>query len=365
MPSASSGKKPRILISGVGNKYGGTETVVSRFIGALSGRFAFDTICHGPYKQPEYTMWDNRVITIPAKRMHPLSHAIELRKFFRENCNSYSALWHNANSFSNIDTLELAADADIPVRICHFHNTQVLGNPLNKALSALHKKKAGDLATVRLACSAEAGQFAYGNLPFSVVNNAFELNSFVYSERKRFEIRNELGLVDKFVIGNVGRLAEQKNQSVLINSMPLVLSKKLNAVLVIVGDGPLKQRLLDEAKALGVEKSVYFVGTRLDVNDVLSAFDVFAFPSLFEGLGVAVVEAQVNGLPCVVSNRVPSSAIVSNTVNVLPPDDPAIWADRICSSSRDDFQLDSALACRYELSREAERLAELFDFSVH
>lgn len=360
MTSASRQKKPRVLITGVGNKYGGTETVVSRFIGALSDRFSFDTVSHAPYKQLEYTMWDNRVIAIPAKRMHPLVHAKELRRFFRESGGNYCALWHNANSFSNIDTLELATNAGVPVRICHFHNTQVLGNSLNKALSVMHKKKAGSLATVRVACSVEAGVFAFGNLPFSVVNNAFDIGSFAYSEKSRFAIRRELGLSDEFVIGNVGRLAEQKNQAVLIEAMPAILSKKRNAVLVIVGDGPLRQRLLDKARELGVEANVMLVGSRMDVDEILSAFDVFAFPSLFEGLGVAVVEAQANGLPCVLSDRVPSSAIVSNAVSVIPPDDSLAWADLICSCTRDNFKLDNALAGRYEIAKEAELLAELF-----
>ena len=360
MDNERQSQKPRVLVTGVCNKYGGTETVVSRFIRELSDRFAFDTISHAPYKQEEYSQGDNRVIVIPAKRMHPVEHAIELRRFFNCHADDYCALWHNANSFSNIDVLDLAEKANIPVRICHFHNTQILGNTLNKALSELHRKRVARIATVRLACSQEAGKFAFAENSFQVLNNAFSVSEFTFNAESRAKIRKEFELANSFVIGNVGRLAEQKNQECLIRALPNILEVRPDAMLVLVGDGALKHKLEREASLVGVASRVRFAGVQKDVASFFSAFDVFAFPSTFEGLGVAVVEAQANGLPCVISDKVPTAAIVSESVRIIPADFPKRWAEEICKCSRDKFIKNELLMERFEVRKEANVLAHYF-----
>lgn len=352
--------KPRVLITGVGSQYGGTEIVVSRFVGELSPRFSFDTISGTPKKQSEYTSGSNREFLIPAKSANPLAHVLGIRRHFRDFASQYCAIWHNANSFANIDVLRLAEKSGIQIRVCHFHNTRFLGNSINKAVSSFNQSAAASIATTRLACSEEAGRFAYGGQSYEVLSNAFNLNNFTFSDANRESLRNELGLGDRFVIGCVGRLAEQKNQIVLIRALPEILKYRSDAVLVLVGNGPLREDLLSEARKLGVAKHLMLTGPREDVEKLLSAFDVFAFPSVFEGLGVAVVEAQANSLPCVVSTNVPSQAIVSRSAIVIPPDDSNLWAHSICSMCRADFMPDLELMGQFDIGLEADRLAAIF-----
>lgn len=352
--------KPRVLVTGLMSNLGGTETVVSRFVGALSERFAFDAVSSVPLLQPEFTTGDNRVVDIPARHAHPLAHEAAMRRFFRESAGKYCALWHNANNLSNIGDLKLAKKYGIPVRICHFHNTRHLGNALNKLFGAVHKKQLDELATLLFACSEGAGRFAYGARPFTVINNAFDAGLYAFDEGNRARTREELGLGDSFVVGNVGRLAEQKNQIVLLRAMPHVLKRVADAKLVVVGEGVLHGELVEQARALGVEDCVVFTGAREDARQIMSAFDVFAFPSKFEGLGTALVEAQANGLPCVVSENIPKAAIVGSPVRVVCGDDPVCWAEAICSSNRSDFTLDISLMSRYDIEAEAKRLAGFF-----
>ena len=353
-------KKPRILVSGVGCQYGGTEAVVSRYIGKLSDRFVFDTISYEPKKQREFTLGDNREIMIPLKREHPFERFIKLRRFFRDCSSDYCAVWHSANSFANIDSLKLAAQFNIPVRIYHFHNTRDVCSPLGKLAGSFNRSVAIDLPTVRLACSEEAGQYAFGDRPFDVLANAFHFSDFAFDEEARFSIRKELGLEGCFVIGNVGRLADQKNQIVLIKALPEILKRRPEAVLVLVGEGPLRDMLLTKAKSLGVESHLMLTGPRNDVKALLSAFDVFAFPSIFEGLGVAVVEAQANGLPCVMSEHVPSLAVVSKSAVIVPSYDADAWASNICALDRNAFEADDIRSSRFDIEAEAERLAGYF-----
>ena len=88
-----------------------------------------------------------------------------------------------------------------------------------------------------------------------------------------------------------------KNQILLVRSLPEIIKFRANAMLVLVGEGPSKELIMEEARSLGVENHLVLTGPRMDVASLLSAFDVFAFPSVFEGLGMAAVEAQANGLP--------------------------------------------------------------------
>ncbi len=360
-PHDAGGAKPRVLVAGLAGNIGGTEVVVSRFVGALSDRFAFDAISPVPLLQPEFTAGDNTVIDIPAKRAHPLAREMALRRLFRESAGKYCALWHNANNLSNIDDLRLARAYGVPVRICHFHNARYLGDALNKLLSAMHKRRLGDLATLLFACSEGAGRFAYGDAPFTVVNNAFDVESYAFDEGDRARAREELGLENSFVVGNVGRLDEQKNQAVLLQAMPHILGKVADAKLVVVGEGVLHDELVAQARALGVEQHVVFTGARADARRIMSAFDVFAFPSLFEGLPIALLEAQANGLPCVVSDRIPAAAVVGEPVSTVPCGDVGAWAEAVCSLNRADFTLDGSRMGRYDIRVEAERLAAFFN----
>lgn len=352
--------KPKILVAGIGCGYGGTETVVSRFIEELSDRFEFDTFSDVPLKQIQYIEKDNRIIPMVAKRKNPIQYARDIRIFFRKHADEYQGLWFNANSFSNITPLVLADKMGIEKRIVHFHNTEVLGNSINRILTNIHREEVNRIASTKIACSKEAGLFAYGiNSGFEIINNSFQISDFQYDEEARNAVRMEMGLTDSFVIGTTGRLAKQKNQSYLINLLPELLKEKPNTKFVIVGEGPLERSFKKQVVALGVKNKVIFTGARTDISRILSAFDVFAFPSLFEGLGISLVEAQANALPCVISDQIPSRAIVSKSVLIEPLSNREAWVKSLLSSSRETFKFSKKIM-EFDMSTCAPRLANYF-----
>lgn len=159
----------------------------------------------------------------------------------------------------------------------------------------------------RFACSKAAGEWLYrGKADFQILKNGIEPSKFIFSEKARKQIRGNLKLNDSdFVIGTVGRCVEQKNQRRAIEILKEIHANNERAKLVIIGDGPLKENLKKQAESLGIKESVIFTGAVANVNEYYSSFDVFLFPSLYEGLGIVLVEAQANGLPCVMSSTTP------------------------------------------------------------
>jgi glycosyltransferase involved in cell wall biosynthesis len=145
-----------------------------------------------------------------------------------------------------------------------------------------------------------------------IVNNGIDSEKFRFSEEERKRIREDLQLDDEFVIGNVGRLQQQKNQGFLIDVFADIVDKNSSARLLIVGEGEDELFLKNKAIELGLEEKIIFYGFTTKMSSVLSAMDVFVLPSLFEGFGIVNIEAQANGLPCVVSDNMPTSVCLSD-----------------------------------------------------
>ncbi len=183
------------------------------------------------------------------------------------------------------------------------------------------------------ACSQSAGEWLIKNKPFTVLNNAIDINKFVYSEKIRGEVREELGLSsDCLVIGSVGRFSYEKNPYGILNIFKSVLSKNPDAKLLWVGDGKMHSEIEQCIHKDGLDKSVILTGVRADVHRLMQAMDVFIFPSLWEGLGIVAIEAQAAGMPCFCSKAVPQEAAVTDLCKFLPLDNYELWAREILSA---------------------------------
>ena len=135
---------------------------------------------------------------------------------------------------------------------------------------------------------------------------------------------------------NAGHLAEVKNQRFLIRMMPKLLKKRPDAFLLLLGEGEDREMLQQLIKDLGLTDSVRMTGNVSNVNEYLSAMDVFAFPSLYEGLPLSIVEVQANGLPCIISDRVPRDVFITDLLTPLSLDDENAWIEAVCSARRRD-----------------------------
>ncbi len=234
----------------------------------------------------------------------------------------------------------MARRAGVPVRIIHSHGaglrksrTRTLKLLLHRSGRALWSPAATDL----WACSRSAAAFLFPQKALKSkriqwIPNGVDTERFRFRPQDRQESRHELGMDACFVVGFVGRLSSEKNPQFLLPIFAKLSERCENARLLIAGDGELRLRMEEDAKALGLDRKVCFTGATPQVEKLLSAMDVFLFPSLMEGLGIAAVEAQASGLPVVCSDRVPEEAKVTEGFYPLSLEDgPERWAETILS----------------------------------
>ena len=221
---------------------------------------------------------------------------------FFEQHHNYDVV-HMHSSSKNYYILKCAAKWGIPVRVAHSHNTGFQSrNPLVIAYGNLLKKPMRHYATHWVGCSKLACEWLFGKGSVErgearVILNGIDSTLFVYNESVRKELRQEMGIDDKFVIGHVGRFVNQKNHTFLLDIFAEICKRRDDAVLLLIGIGELMDAMKEKAANLGIADKVRFVGFRDDRNRFMQAMDSFLFPSLYEGLSVVLIEAQAAGLP--------------------------------------------------------------------
>ena len=226
-------------------------------------------------------------------------------------------------------------------RISHAHgvNMKYKKNTLSvkeKLECQILKKLIVSNANILIACSKETGEIVFcSKTRYHILKNGIDLDSFMYSEKLRTKSREDFNLTDKFVVGTIARFSKVKNYPFLINSFEMVLKNKENAMLLLVGDGEEKEEILAMVKQKGIEKNVIFVGHTNEVTKYLHIMDVFVLPSFTEGLSLVTVEAQVSGLPCVVSTGLPDEILLTDKIQKYPLSDGfSKWANYILESKK-------------------------------
>lgn len=266
----------------------------------------------------------------------------------------------------NVFPLKEAFRAGVPVRISHSHSTAGRGEVLKNIAKAVLKTQSNRYPTERFACSRFAGEWLFGKEePFELVYNAIDLDRFWFSGHTREQVRQQLGFHDgQLVIGHVGRFMPQKNQGFLIDVFEKLVELRDDVMLVFVGTGQGESAAKEAVRSRGIAERVRFLGQRDDVADLYQAFDMFVLPSLYEGLGMVAVEAQASGLPCVVSDKVPTEANVTGSCRVLPLGDSQAWANVLSGLTlRDDSErasIDRRVFSNYDIIRQGAWLTEKY-----
>lgn len=301
----------RILVFGITENPGGVESVIMNYYRNIDkSKIQFDFLCNTKdvAYQKEIISLGGKIYRITARSKNYKLYKEELEHFFKANSNKYSAIWVNVCSLANIDYLKIAQKYNIKTRIIHCHNAQNMDSSLRGLLHKFNKIFLSKYATDFWSCSKFASKFFYNSKiiksnKYKIINNAIDLSSYIYNEKIRKNYRDELQINDKTVVyGNVGRMHFQKNQKFLLKIFMEILKKQNNAVLLLIGDGEDRKELEKIVKDNKISNKVRFLGVRNDVNKLLQAMDVFLFPSLFEGLPVALIEAQASGLLVVASS---------------------------------------------------------------
>ena len=285
--------------------------------------------------------------------------------FFKAHPNQYQIIHGHLGSTAAI-YLAIAKKFGI-YTVAHSHNSGT-DRGAKTLLYKVMSYNTRNVADYFFACSTPAGIDRFGNKivrggHYSLLNNAIETDAFVYGDSVRKGLRRQLGLADELVIGHVGRFNPQKNHPFLMDIFAALLKKEPNAVLLLVGGGEDMAKIQVKAQALGIVERVRFLGVRSDVAELMQAMDVFVFPSLYEGLGIALIEAQAAGLPCVVSDTIPHEAYLTDLVDSESLSAPADkWAEKILEKRaipRTDRRAEIA-AHGFDITTEAVKLQEFY-----
>lgn len=220
--------------------------------------------------------------------------------------------------------------------ILHSHAAGVDGN--HRGLKLLFHKVCRRLlkyiGTDFVACSDLAAQWMFPNISqdkICIINNGVDLDKFRYNIEIREKVRRELGITDELLIGHVGRFAYQKNHEFLVKIMKSVKARKLNAKLLLVGEGPDENKIRKLVTENYLDDCVIFYGTSSKVNELFQAMDVFVLPSHFEGLPIVGVEAQASGLSIIFSDKITKEAKLTELVSFISISDSSVikWVIQI------------------------------------
>lgn len=273
----------------------------------------------------KYKKYNCRLIGVPRTKKGILRF---IRNEYRILKSGHYDVVHSHICFKGAFSAIAAWLAKVPVMICHSHYEDY---PEIRRVSFAFKALFKVLPCTLAACSNGAGTALYGkNSSFVFLKNGIDTDRFSYKPQLREEVRKELGLEGKFVIGNVSRMITQKNHTFILDVFKEVLAKNENAFLLLVGDGELRGEIEKKVRDMKLEDHVRLLGVRSDVDRLLQAMDVFLFPTLFEGLSMSLLEVQCSGLACVSSDVVPKEAKITECIEFVPLScDSEYWAKRV------------------------------------
>ncbi len=349
---------------------GGVEAVVMNYYRHIDRKkIQFDFLCDEdstniPYEEIEQL--GGRVILIPPYQK-VFKYQKELIRIFKEN--NYKIVHSHINTLS-VFPLRAAKKAGVKVRIAHSHSTTNKKEWKKNLLKQVLRPFSKVYATDYMCCSELAGRWLFGDKAYNskkvyLLNNAIDLDKFKYNESLRKKKRKELGISDDtLVIGHIGRFIAQKNHTFLIDIFNELHKKNPSSLLLLIGQGPLKEEIKNKIKELKLNDSVRFLGQRNDVNELYQAFDVFCLPSLYEGLPVVGVEAQASGLLCILSNAMTKETKVLNITKFISLNNtPEEWADSILDDVKRYKRIDTSkkmTSKSFNIKEEAKKLEKYY-----
>ena len=286
------------------------------------------------------------------------------KKFCKEHYGEYDIV-HNHQTFLAPFLIRVKKQLGVKKLLTHAHVTKFSDTKRKSIRNGILSFPSRFISDALVACSKDAGTALFGNAfkrKGRVIHNAIDTELFLYNEQLRVEMRDKLDLSDSFVVGHVGNMTPQKNHSFLLDVFREVLKIRQDAKLLLIGDGYLRAQLEEKIEQLGLQQHVLLLGVQSNVFRYFNAMDVFLFPSLFEGLGIVLVEAQTSGLKCVYSDQVPMEADCNTAQNIrLSLKATAYeWAKQVCSVNE---RADNKAVIRqngYEISLAAKELTEFY-----
>ena len=351
------------VLSGV--DFGGVESVLYNYFSKIENK-KFDNIIisHDEINKENAKMFENigfKLYKVTPKRKSLIKNFIELKGIISKE---QPDVLHVHMTSSSYMALIVGCICNINIRVCHSH----LSFPKKRLKDKLYNGLCKIFANVYMACSEDASRYLFGDKDTNkkkviILKNAIQMDKFRYNENMRNELRHNLKLEGKFIIGNIGRFTEQKNQKRILEIFEEIHKKDKESVLLLIGDGEDKEDIINIAKEKGIFKNIIFLSAITDIQNYYQIMDVFLFPSLYEGLGIVLVEAQVSGLFCIASDVVPKEVKVSDNIEFISLNsENRLWSDAILKHKNCQRTVDTAEMEKsdYNLDIQAEKLEKIY-----
>lgn len=351
-----------------GLEAGGAESFVMNLYRAVDkGKVQFDFVKHIEHKgvfEDEITQMEGKIYRCPQYTgKNHFAYCKWWDSFFKEHP-EYHVIHGHVRSTASI-YLKIAKQHGL-VTIAHSHSTSN-GSGISATVKDMMQLPIRHTADYLFACSDKAGQWLYGEKAitqsnYRMIPNGIDLRRFVFNAEKRRQMRDELGISeDAFVLGHIGRVTVPKNHKFLVELFAEYHQKNPNSKLLLVGDGELYETVQQQCTQLGIKDAVIMVGSKTNTEDYYQAMDVFVFPSLWEGLGIVVIEAQANGLSCLISKNVPKEAILTGNVKALSLQSKAEWLNELEKMSVGErMRTENSGIQQYDICTIADRLQRFY-----
>lgn len=361
----------RVLHSVSNMDRAGIETMLMNYYRHIDrDKVQFDFLCNkrkpGSYDDEIKSLGGNIYYSPGLNPIKFLKYKKIVTNIFRENKDI--KIMHSHNGALAYQSLYAAYKYGLKNRICHAHATTIDFN-VKLPLKLLYKTQLNNVSNNFWGCGIDSIRFYFGNKViknnnYTIIRNAIEIDKFIYNEEKRKQLRKNYNLEGKFVIGNVARFMKQKNHEFTLELFKMILEKQANAVLLLLGDGELQNKMKQKSKELGIENSVIFMGNVNNVNEMYQVMDVFLLPSLFEGLPVVGIEAQASGLKCLMSDTITKEVAITDNVKFLNLKNDSLekWTNEILSNinyERRDMSKE-IIEAGYSIEQEAKRLQDIY-----
>ena len=319
-----------------GLEAGGAESFVMNLYRAVDKeKVQFDFVKHIEHKgvfEDEIAQMNGKIYRCPQYTgKNHFAYCKWWDSFFKEHP-EYRVIHGHVRSTASI-YLKIAKKNGL-VTIAHSHSTSN-GSGISAIVKDLLQLPIRHTADYLFACSDKAGKWLYGEKAtkqanYRMIPNGVDLKRFAFCEKKRQQMRHELGIAaDTFVLGHIGRITVPKNHQFLVELFAAYHKENPNSRLLLVGDGELFETVQQQCTQLRIRDAVIMAGSKTNTEDYYQAMDVFVFPSLWEGLGIVAIEAQANGLTCLVSENVPREAILMGNTKVLSLQSKGEWLDEL------------------------------------
>ena len=302
-----------------------------------------------------------RVYAFPRRNRRPLGYMLGLIKLIRRE--KYRVVHVHGNSATLAVETASAWLGGAKARIAHSHNTYCMHPHFDKLLRPLFHLT----TNARMACGTEAGRWMFGRRPFEIIPIAADPTRYRFDEERRRAAREAMDIADgEILLGVVALLSPFKNHGFLLKAFALARRKNPRLRLAIIGEGPLRQELETAIARMDLTDAAFLTGNVDDVPDRLQAMDMMVLPSLYEGFPNVLIEAQIAGLPVLVSDRVTRDCDLTGLLRYLPLET-KVWAEAMAAAAFTDRAEQSAHGCRrlaecgYDVRVEAAKLRARYE----